>query len=554
MKITITELRPQPRLVYGNQAPRFKRNSEVQPSEFAILQHKNGLTAHASEGKQPLSLKLHADDTMLLLDRVMDAYLSVENCAFANSSGAEGMVAFWTRLRLVPGDPQQHPLLKRISGTLSPEGFMDSLAQVIESAIGRELEQCLAGFQYEPLCQHALTRFVAPFHTQENIRNVLYQRSGLVILDPLTVTAASAHSLDASWKNAEVKRMQDEQRRRELQEAMAEASVGSAKARLAHQEALIQEQEKLERERLELEQQRQREEVRIALELLEQQAEAEARAARAEAEKREAEAELERRRIALTEAEIARMQQDIALKEKMAETARNAADAHGQQLAAMDQHVRMMGLEVKTVNEKLSVLETALAQLQAHGVPGKDGALSLAAQWRAYNMTGIIKPQLAPADTLPTGTMLDVAVTTSKDAYIYILLKDASGKWISLVPDAANLMGITRDNRQTANSVVVWPAENRRRPDLPYWMLDPHTGFERLLVIASLDPFDPLEEIRREGERAARAWSRGICNPVDMLPASPGADPHTGIMDYQRALRVLTGQGRICHEMVVCHV
>ena len=157
---------------------------------------------------------------------------------------------------------------------------------------------------------------------------------------------------------------------------------------------------------------------------------------------------------------------------------------------------------------------------------GAAGPLGLVAAWRALDAHGTLNPRLGPRETLPSGTWLDVAVTVTRDAHIYVLVRGSTGRWQCLVPDRAGLLGIPRPNRQRAGETVRWPGRSRRFPDKPCWRLDSRPGTERVAVVASLDAL---------GERVERLFDS----------AGPA---------YRRAAEGLVGDGCVMQELVIEHV
>lgn len=560
MSMHVTDIRPEPKLLSADALPPLKRFStkralDVLPAECCIVRQGDRFEAHAPSGSDWLRLELKTDATALVFQRETELYLTVKDCRFANSRGNEGEAALWTRIRLIPGDSLDHPLLGRLRSELSQDAFRNALAQALESSIGAMLEEQLGAFTYTPLCQDALTQHLSSFHELQPVCEAAHRRAGMLFTGPFMALAVAAPSLDAPARLAEIKRIREQERRTRLEQALADAAAQAAQSRIAHEQALQNRRQHLERELQELEARKSHEEIRVAIELTRRKAEEEARAVKAEADRKAAEALLSERQAALAETQIEAARRELALKEQAAREAREAAERAARQLDGMDARLREYAAgvheEIDAVNEKLAVLQETLDQLKARDAAPPDKALSLIAEWRAYDRDGVILPCMGAAERLPTRTMLDVAVTVSRDAFVYVLLKDASGEWLSLVPDARDLMGVRRDNRQRAGEAVVWPGVNRRCPDLPYWMLDQHRGYERFVVLASIEPLDPLAAIREDAEAALRSWTRGVCNPVELL-APPDQPPIAAA--YERALHVLKGAGRIARELVVHHI
>ena len=179
------------------------------------------------------------------------------------------------------------------------------------------------------------------------------------------------------------------------------------------------------------------------------------------------------------------------------------------------------------------------AALEASGRP-----LGLVATWRALDEHGTLNPRLSPLEALPTGTWLDVAVTATRDAWVYVLVKGSSGRWQCLVPDRDALVAIPRPNRQRAGRTVRWPGSSRRYPDKPYWRLDRRPGTERIVVVASLDRLDGRLDrlLNRRGIGAARA---------QLGPRTVRRD--SAAPSYRQATECLVGDGAVMQELVVEH-
>lgn len=567
MRIRVTELRPGAVKVKASSlspvhALARHRRLEVAPHEFIILDREPGegdrharLEAHAATGTQWETLEVEPNAEALVFQRELEIYFEVTECAFANARGNEGAAAFWTRLRLIPGDILGHPLLRWLSGPLDERSLCRALSGVLESFASRALAARLETFHYESLCQDALTNHLSGFHEEARVRDEVYRCSGLLFCAPITALTAAMPSVDTDVRRTEIRRMQDEARRTQLAEAMAQAAAQAAHDRAAHQAAMQRLQQEKAKELERLEQAKTKEEMRIALRLLQEQAEAAARAARADADRKAAEAHIREQQARLTQTQIEAARREMALKEEAYNANRRAEAEATRQLEGIEAHLRDQAkavfVEMGSLREQLAVLQDAVNQLSTTESAGDD-ALTMTAQWRALDRNGeVIIPQLGASERLYTGAMLDVAVAVSREAWVYVLLKDSSGEWVSLVPDTVGMMGDMRKNHQEAGEIVVWPGVNRRRPDLPHWMLDKDCGYERFMVIASEEPFEPIAEIQDHDNNPPEQWTRGICNPVDML-GTGAAKPTT--MNFDRALRLLTGNGRIAHECVVQHV
>ncbi|MBP8128088.1 MAG: DUF4384 domain-containing protein [Candidatus Hydrogenedentes bacterium] len=214
---------------------------------------------------------------------------------------------------------------------------------------------------------------------------------------------------------------------------------------------------------------------------------------------------------------------------------------------------------IETLLSKSSLLEarldSALRQLQEWKVSGGSGAdgFALSAVWRAYNENGSrILPILGHVSTLPSGTLLDVAVLVNRDAYVYVVVRESSGQWRLLVPDAHGLMGIERDHRQRGGIAVVWPGVNRRVPDLPFWMLHGQAGLERVYVIASAERID-LDVFHREDAMERLIAEARPLGRAEGLSAYTEREGESGV-DHITFPDALLGKDRIVHETLIRHV
>ncbi|MFW6163115.1 MAG: DUF4384 domain-containing protein [Planctomycetota bacterium] len=175
------------------------------------------------------------------------------------------------------------------------------------------------------------------------------------------------------------------------------------------------------------------------------------------------------------------------------------------------------------------------ARIEAAGRP-----LGLTAAWRALDESGTLNPCLSPVEALPSGTWLDVAVTVSRHAFVYVLVHGSAGRWQCLVPDRDDLLGVVRDNRQGGGRTVRWPGHSRRYPNKPYWRLDRRPGTERIAVVAALDRLD--DTIERVFDAGGLDGARRRFGPRATVPT------------YRELTQCLLGDGRVMQELVIDHL
>ena len=590
MKIAVREMKPDVREVAVADLPggglfgRGPRRLTLEPSQVALVGDGGTLTLHAVAGEVPREIELRRTARVVLLPRQMTLRFSLEDCPFANCPS--GRATLWATVRIVvaPAPEARHPLTLDSQAVESRVKLRQALGECLGASLGAALRETVATVTYDPADPVAgLSHKLDTFQLDESRRAALAATGGLFLLGTLTVEDAACPALDdrhrgdaaAAQRLSAIRAQQQivrEQFRAKCEGELAEAQHANALGDL-HVQArkLVLEERKLEIEadlRKDLAVQRRRK----------AEAEADAKAARVTLE--EARTAVERAKAQLLHAAVDRQKAGAELSRaqaRLAEAQAQAREAEAEFTKARAEAERKRAGAADELREALGRLEAKIGHFEIllEDLPKTlhvevARPLELRVKWRAHSPRGILAPALPqyPIPRLRSGTWLDVEITVSHDAYLYILLRGSSGRWQCLVPehllpDPRCRLGIPRENRQKANRRVVWPGQCTRPRAMPFWMLDQTPGLERFLVVASLDRFDEIAgQLDREGLAGlrrtaapvgARVVSRGVV-PTDAfapLTADPAQEVDVG--QYHRIIESLKGDGRIMHHQVVEH-
>ncbi len=437
------------------------------------------------------------------------------------SGGCQGYVSLFIPLRFLTHTSEPHPVIERMPA-VSPSAFQDALADCLSGGAGPELRRIFAGVEYEPAAAiQRLSESLSVVSSGQEFVREMAEKTGLAIADTIIVQDAGAPEEDRRINKEQERKKEAEARRQEVGQKMGEESAKMAISSAEHEREMQEARQQTEKELAELHRQQKEEEIRTSISLKKELADLKKQEKQAEVDKKNKEAKLVEKKIGAVEAELK---------------------------------------AVSAFEQRVESLEQLLQAMQEDRTSEAEDPLGMMASWRALNETGVIIPQLGSYEKLPSGTMLDLNLTVNREAYVYVLLQNSSSDWQCLVPDADKLMGIKKQNFQRANQTETWPGVNKHLPDLPYWCLDREPGYERFVVLASLEPIDPMKVLESEGveglrEEAAPIGTRGLCNPVDYeQSASAGLQPHGAVKDYRRVVKGLMGDGKVMEEMVVEHV
>ena len=557
-KMIVHEVDPRPRLVRYEDLPatgmlgRGPRELVVGPLQVALVRRDGRVWLHAPAGALDELVSLRGPgDQALLAPREFQALLSLEGCHFAD--GYAGTVSLWLRGALVGTDRgADHPLTQDEQAAAGEAGFLRRLRDSCWLCFGPALLRVVEGVNSDVRTRTAaLAEAVQGFVRRDGVRAALSRDGLFMFTDELKVHAVESPDRDAheAVRQGEYERLladaraataararEREESARRLQTAETEATVHKIQGEAATAEQLNA--LRIAEARIRLVLGKVIEEYR----LLEARARAEAAVAAArqggtpqppeevEAMQEEA-ADLGARLDEVTGAAA-------ALRAAISEGPREDADA----LDGLSATAAALGVKVEGLSETLRLLcQPAEAALER--------PLGLTVAWRALDASGTLHPRLDPVATLPTGTWLDVVVTVTHDAWVYVLCRGSTGRWQCLLPDRDDLVGIDREHRQGGGETVRWPGASRRTPDKPYWRLDPNPGIERLVVVASLDPLDRLLAGLLEGGGIGALRRRSAAHAVArrLVPGDGGPS-------YRRVTETLVGDGCVMQELIIEHV
>lgn len=616
MRITVKGIKPQPELLQGKQLPlpaffvitRKDRKLEIAPNEMAIISEGEKIKILAPSGSTPECETVTQNSVVLKCSNEIDIYLRMDDVHFSGSS--TGFLEIWATFKLL--DPEDfgniHPLVHKWDKELSLSSLIEVLTHGLNSALCPVFQSYFARIEYIPgMSPGDAGCSLKGFFKDAQVGDALRRNLGLALLANPEVLKIRDPEIDDRAHRQQQAEKENQQRKRKLQESIANTAVRLTKEKTQVHAGIILQQEvgrkeiekkkiDLVKENIELEKKKCRAKEEILKDIVNTKTRikaAEAKEAEAKARKKDAEAEEIKANARKKNAEAEEAKANA--KKKYAEAEEAKANARKQQAEAkeaelrikkskqdierqkdeLEQNLAKRKTETEEARFRLSRLEKEIAanaeveikvnaildelnSLKMDKPIAEEKALGMLASWRAHNAEGVVIPQLSVKETLPTGTMLDVAVAVTRDAYVYVLVKESTGSWVCLVPDTGRMMGIKRSNFQKAEEVVIWPGINKSRPDLPFWALDPETGTERLIVIASIEELKDIDHILKEPNMESIRKSgkplgvRGLCNPVHMIKNDD--QKYKSASDYHRVLSTLVGNGCVFQETVINHV
>jgi hypothetical protein len=492
----------------------------ARPSRVVIYDTDEGVSLLASRGSETASVKLEEKVNALEVSREFSISAHLEDVRFAG--GDAGYVSLWIPARFLTTGQATHPLLDRMRAA-SVGAFKEGLARCMEAALGRVLEEAIGTVEYAPGAgPGCITEALEELGPGHETANRLHEKAGLAIVDDLMALDAGVPEVDVRANKEKERKKEAEARREEVARKMGEESARMAMSAAEHEREMEEKRQQTEKELEELRGQQKKEEIRTSIRLEEELADLKKEEKRAEVEKKRRETELLAKKIEQVEGEL---------------------------------------LAARALEERIDSMEQLLKAMQEDRMEEARDPLGMMVSWRALNESGVIIPSMGMTERLPSGTMLDVTVSVNRDAYVYVLLQNSSDEWQCLVPDVDDIMGVRKKNLQKANQAETWPGVNRHYdPDLPYWCLDREPGYERFIVLASLESIDPVEIVEREGIAglrgvAAPVGTRGVYNPgAHRKEAASDMQAGEALKDYRRVIEGLVGDGKVMEEMVLEHV
>lgn len=590
MILSLAPLQPEPAHLVPETTAFKKFDSISLPSDCAALvwrHNKDGdVQFFLPAGDEEEKIVLQKGDRGLKFQRQQPLEVSLMAVRFAG--GLRGNVELRLNLRWInPSEAACHPLSLTCSG---PEEYRNALTAMLDNTLIPSITTVISEFDYEN-CKGP-TDFKAWINEKMDwtILNPRWGRHhGFTLTGGLEVRNITSEAADeradlAAANEEEVKRTRlqlqqqlanlsadaaleqarsQKQFSKEIEERKQALYLADADARIQAMELAQMVRDKKARTEMDLDNlrvemarittQREKEQLQKEEMLLHQQLETleieNAKTARlAELTVQREEMKTEQTRLdAEQRRELERRRQETELKIREAE-ARNQGEK-AQALREVSATLREISLAAESSDSRLENLEQEFKELLTHS-PEPEEALGTVVVWRLHSAEGLEDPELKKRARLPTGSLLDVAVTPSREAYVYVLLKSDTDPWISLVPDTSNIMGITRRNLQQKGETVFWPGENSKEPGKPpFWMLDPSPGLERLVVVASIEELDVNKLLTEEGIASLREksdGSRGFTNPAE----APTLVTHG---DYHDLVTGLVGKGCIVDEFVFDH-
>ncbi|NWH04820.1 DUF4384 domain-containing protein [Desulfobacter latus] len=494
---------------------RKKCHFVIPSGELAIVQTNGKTRICFPLGTAEQTIECSGKSLVFTFLRTFSVQVQCSNIPF--SGGHMGNMSLQLVLGLVtPKQDQAHPMASALSGDLSQALFGQIIGSALEATITGPLAQLAANFEYKPgQGQDQIQAKIIQLFQDSVLKNSLKDIAGIYVAGQIKVTSLGVPALD-DYFHTKVK-AKEEQKKREL-----DHEIRSAREQAEFEAALEKKRREHVRDLAALNHEKELENIRSRAEVARQIEKQKIRCEQAKAQKAEAEAEAEQLKLGHLEKEFFKA-------------------------GAYEEKIDLLERNLHIVTEQLA--ERKAANLTPD--PETRDMLVLSAVWRAHDVQGILIPDIGVCPSLPSGSMVDVQVTTSKDAWVYILLKGSTGTWQCLLPDLADFMGIMRTNRQQAGVPTIWPGVNRDYPSCPFWILDEDPGVERIMVVASeqeLNITDHLADARVAMLRDQTAI-RGMTNRVR------GALPEQA-SDYHRAATLLAGaygNGGVNMETVIVH-
>jgi hypothetical protein len=552
MQLTVSAIEPRPYLKSSEELQskgllwQKKFLLRLAPGDVGLVGGKEGLAFYLPDGGGGFEMEVARGASILLSPREFTVGFDLSGIRVAGEEATARLE--WRLGFLEPETGRPHPLLAALGGELAEEHFLRTLGRLLTTAIGPVWAEIWPQVGYHPgqgpVCaQPVLTECFA----RPEMRAQLKREAGLAYRQPPRVIALQVPEIDA--REGEVKEVA-----KKLQKKSHAAVVRKAEEseQLQAQEFQhVQEmREKESRLRLEMREK----EFRLRLELMEAQAAHQARMlekvealAEAEARLKKGLADQVEQEVAAAGAEMRRLNEEIAALDRVTavklETIREEMQAFAADLPAMldgtaDRVEKVVRDQVQGAMKNLQQTVAAAHRQGREEQPAARAAkgLAMSVRWRLYDSNRkLVNPELGKSVTLKTNACLDCEVVTDKDAWVYVFMESSQGGWQVLLPDLDQLNGISRSNRQAANMACAWPGTNKEPQYGPFWYLDDEPGYERIMVLASVEQIDPRRLLNKNElpkviaelqEKAKTLGVRGMLNkPSPIGPSAVGNKP-----------------------------
>lgn len=547
MQVILKKIEPAPTLMGFADLPKHgwgkPRHLSLRSDQVALSANGRQVEFHASGGEHAIDVELRPNACALVTSREIDISLDLPECHFANG---KGRLTLWGSVRFLSSaaEPTLHPVAHGVRGTLNEAVFEEALGRCLSKGLAGPLGEVLQLISYEPGSRRLafISEALSGFGRRPDVQKSLLLCAGLELVSDLEPLEAVCQKQDERYEHQEATQKQREEQRVQVEETLTEMNMAEvikrARNKVQIQEVLDEAERKkaeLVRQRLILDGQMEEHQAQVSMETMD----LELAAHRLDLERREHEVQLVRAKI-----DSERQSQEVV-------------DRLLTKQQAVQEQIDHFAHLIKALSNRAS----SPCEIER--------PLALVATWRAYRRTQtdnsmpvLFRPTIQNGARLPSGTWLDLSVTVSCNAHVYVLVKSSNGRWQCLVPDADRIMGgLTRPNRQPANQQVVWPGANRSavpagHENIPYWKLDDAVGWEHVLVAASVTEID-VKGLLNQDEALQDLRSRGV--PLLSRGFASGGSigrshvPVTIGPEVREARNCLVGDGCVVDEIVIEH-